>query len=166
MAGTRLRSAMIALIVSLAIAAGSAGFVLARQATPASESLIAGIFAGTCADFTGDAVEALRDLTLDNRNAEFMGLATAMVVLDSDTELDIALSTLLDSPHAIVVGDAGAPVACGDIGGFVDLRDDDEDLDIGIWPVEDSGYFGIAEIDGDDDDDETDISIYVAVPNE
>ena len=166
MAGYRFRNLAIALVASASVAAGTASFVLAQQSTPATETLVAGIYAGSCADFTGDPVETLRDLTLDSRNAEFRGLNTAMAVLDSDTELNIAIGSLLDSPHAIVVGDATAPVACGDIGGLVDLNDDDEDLDIGLWPVDDSGYFGIAEIDGDDEDNETEVSVYVAVPNE
>lgn len=166
MAVSRVRTIAIALVASASIAAGSAGFVLAQQSSPATDTLVAAIYAGSCADFGGDPVETLRDLTLDNSSAEFRGLPSAMAVLDSDTELNTGVETFLDNPHALVIGDAAEPVACGDIGGLVDLRDDDEDLDIGIWPVDDSGYFGIAEIDGDDDDDETEISVYIAVPND
>jgi len=156
-----------ALFISTAVAAGAAGLT-AAQSTPISNSaLVAGVFAGSCADFAGgEPVEALRDLTLDNANGEARGLPSAMAVLDSDTELRVSINTFLDSPHSIVIGDPSNPVACGDIGGLVDLNNDDEDLDIGLWPVNDSGYFGIAEIDGDDDDNETEISVYVAVPNE
>lgn len=167
MSGSRVRHLAAALFVSASMAAGAAGLATA-QSTPATapDTLVAGIYAGSCADFSGDAVESLRDLTLDNANGEARGLPSAMAVLDSDTELRVSINTFLDSPHSIVIGDPSNPVACGDIGGLVDLNNDDEDLDIGLWPVNDSGYFGIAEIDGDDDDNETEVAVYVAVPNE
>src|SRR5690606_15338226 len=99
-----------------------------------------------------------------------------MVVLESESEVDISMETLLNSPHSIVIGDPNEPVACGDIGGYVredDDDDDDSDIEIGLMPWGDSGYFGIAHIEGDndfdddddDDDSSTEIDVEVAVPN-
>ncbi|MCC6703805.1 MAG: hypothetical protein IT334_02945 [Thermomicrobiales bacterium] len=159
-------------LLSASVIAGGVGLSSAQQ-TPATDTLQASIFATSCADLSGEAVETLRNLTLDHADAEFRGLPSAMVVLDSDSEVEISLVTMLDSPHSIVIGDPNSPVACGDIGGHVPGDDDDDsDIEVGLWPWNDSGYFGIAHIEGendlddDDDDSNTEIDIEVAVPNQ
>jgi hypothetical protein len=162
----------VAFLISASVAGAAVGLTTAQQ-SPATTTLQASIFATSCADLDGTAVATLENLLLDDDDAEFRGLPTAMVVLDSDSDVDIAMKTLLDSPHSIVIGDPNNPVACGDIGGNVrDDDDDDFDFEIGLWPWGDSGYFGIAhlegdnDIDDDDDDSNTEIDIEVAVPNE
>jgi hypothetical protein len=168
-----------AFLISASVAGGAVGLSTAQQ-SPAVETLQAGIFATSCADLTGTAVETLDNLLLDDNDGsgEFRGLPSAMTVLESDSDVDISLSTLLDSPHSIVIGDPNTPVACGDIGGFIrdDSEDDDGfDLVVGLMPWGDSGYFGIAQIEGDnniddddddDDDGESEVEVHVAVPNE
>jgi hypothetical protein len=167
-----------AALLSASIVAGAVGVTTAQQ-SPATDTLQASIFATSCADLTGTAVETLDNLLLDDNEGagEFRGLPSAMTVLQSDSEIDLSMSTLLDSPHSIVIGDPNNPVACGDIGGYIrddDDDDDDFDLVIGLMPWGDSGYFGVAQIEGDndiddddeDDDNETDVEVHVAVPNE
>ena len=163
-----------ALLLSATVVAGGVGLSTAQQA-PAVETLQASNFATSCADLTGDAVETLENLLLEKDDADFRGLPSAMVVLQSESEVDLSMKSMLDSPHSIVIGDPNEPVACGDIGGYVPEEDDDDadDLEIGLMPWGDSGYFGVAHIDGDnnfdadaDDDSATEIEVEVAVPNE
>ena len=117
------------------------------------------IISGTCAD-PGAVVYQLREARPTTGTEQ--GSMEAIPVWESDTELDASLGSLLTEAHAIVVGDPAAPQACGDIGGVVD---NDNDLTIGLSPLNTPDAFGIAHIDGDDDDDnELDIDIYLAVP--
>jgi hypothetical protein len=150
----------IALAATIALGSGA----LYAQAV---DALPAAIVSGTCAE-QGAVVAELRDATPST--GDIQGAATALAVWTSDTETDLRLRDLLTSPHAIVVGEANSPVACGDIGGIVD---DDGDLTIGLAALDTPGYFGIADIDGDDDDDgdddsddddELDIHLFVALP--
>ena len=167
-----------AFLVAASVVAVGAGLSTAQQ-SPATDNLQASIFATSCADLTGEALETLENLLIDNDEgeAELRGLPSAMVVLESDSTAGISLKRMLDSPHSIVIGDPNTPVACGDIGGFIreDSDDDDTaDLIIGLMPWgEDSNYSGIAEFEGDndmeaddDEDGETEINVQVAVPNE
>jgi hypothetical protein len=84
------------------------------------------------------------------------------VVVESSTDDIGRLSgqDLTGSPHlvAVFVDDA-----CGDIGGVTD----DDDLMVGLSPVDESGYFGVANIEDvtDDDDDDLEVDVYVVQPN-
>ena len=85
-----------------------------------------------------------------------------MGVLTSESEVGVRLSNLLSSPHAIVIGDLAAPLACGDIGGFVRGIGDNDEIEIGLSSIADSGVFGVARLEADDD--EMEIDLYVAAP--
>ncbi len=142
--------------IALAATIGlGAGMATAQSGT----SLPVAIISGTCAD-PGAVVFQLREARPTTGTQQ--GSMEAIAVWESDTELDTSLSSLLNDAHAIVVGDPAAPQACGDIGGVVD---DDDDLTIGLAPLNTPDAFGIAHLDGDDDDDdELEIDIYLAVP--
>jgi uncharacterized cupredoxin-like copper-binding protein len=71
-----------------------------------------------------------------------VGSPEAVRVATSITTVDVALDTLLDNPHALVVtlGGEGAVVACGDIGGVASNGDL---IFFGLPEQNDSGYAGI-----------------------
>lgn len=126
----------------------------------------AGIYAGTCDD-RGDLAFQLRDLVVgpDSRGAlQFVGASNASVVESSETEeLAANIDTLTASPHVIAVfesGEESVVIACGEIGGFMVSGDDD--LAIGLRQANDSGFAGVALLDGDDDDNELDVDVYLA----
>jgi hypothetical protein len=124
------------------------------------DSLPVAIVAGDCTA-PGEVVATLEDATAPSGSMQ--GSETAIPVWESDSEVDLRLSDLLASPHALLVGDVGSPVACGDIGGVVD---DDDDLMIGLAAVDAPGYSGVADFDGDDDDDDDlDVDVYVVLPS-
>lgn len=120
----------------------------------------AGIYTGTC-EVMGERVFELRDVVVgpDNRGAmEFVGSPNASIVENShDTELQTSLSDLTETPHVIVVfedTEATNVIACGEIGGF--MISDDDDLYIGLRQQNDSGFAGVALLDGEHEDDEHD----------
>ena len=125
-----------------------------------SGEVSAAVHGGTCDDL-GSEVASL-DAPRPDRG-DWVGVENLGVVLESETDDVAPGEDLLSSPHSVVVFSEGNPVACGEIGGYVD----DDDLRIGLQPVDDSGYFGIAsidDIDDDDDDDEVEIDLSVFQP--
>lgn len=124
------------------------------------------IHTGTC-EAPGDVVFELRDLVVgpDSRGTlEFVGAESASVVEGSDsTVLSTTLADLTAAPHLIAVFESEGTdtmIACGEIGGFIVANDDD--LAVGLREQGESGFAGVAVIDGDDDDNEVDIDIYLA----
>jgi len=122
----------------------------------------AAIHAGSCAE-PGEQVVALDAFRTGMGSA--VGASGVPVVVESSTD-DIGRISgqdLTGSPHLIAVFADDAMVACGDIGGVVD----DDDLLVGLSPVDDSGYFGVANVEDitDDDDDDLEVDIYVVQPN-
>ena len=112
----------------------------------------AAVHSGGCDDL-GQEVASLT--VPSSEDGEWAGVDGIGAVLESETDDVASGQALLDSPHSIVVFAQGNVVACGEVGGNVD----DEDLDIGLRPVGDSGYFGIAKLNdvrGDDDTDGAD----------
>lgn len=122
------------------------------------------IHSGMCDDM-GEEVQVLDDSTAlgTGEHVGVEGLATVVLSETDDDEIDVSASTLIESPHSIVAYIDDSPVACGEIGG---LLDDDEDLWIGLEPLEDSGFFGIVELENidDDDDDDLEIDVYLVQP--
>jgi hypothetical protein len=124
------------------------------------------IRAGDCLA-PGEVVAELRDLVVgpnDRGALEFVGAQGASVVEESETTVpSVTLPDLTGSPHAIVVRESEGSdtvIACGEIGGFV--VSNDEDLAVGLRSQNDSGFGGIALLDGDDDDNEVDVDVYLA----
>ncbi len=160
----RWRAIILAAIVPLLAAAGPAA--PAQQVGSTDTLRPAGIHAGDC-DSPGGLVFELRDLVVgpDSRGTlEFVGAGGASVVEGSDgMELRTTLADLTSAPHLIAVFEGEGSdtiIACGEIGGFIVANDDD--LAIGLRPQNDSGFAGVALIDGDDDDNEVEVDIYLA----
>jgi len=152
------------LIITVLALAGAA--TQAQQTEGTDTIRPASIHSGTC-DAPGDLVFALRDVVVgpESRGSlEFVGASGAFVVEGSATsDLPTTLVDLTNAPHLIAVFESEGSdtlVACGEIGGFTVPNDDD--LDIGLREQGDSGFAGVALIDGDDDDNEVDVDIYLA----
>jgi hypothetical protein len=88
------------------------------------------------------------------------GSLAANPVMMSETEIDVNLDDLLETAHAINVHasdqDVATYIACGDIGG--PLLDDE--LYIGMNQQSDSGMYGIAKLEKEDDD-KTKVTVYL-----
>lgn len=156
---TRAASAAVGLL-AVALTIGASG----ARAQSSPENLPASIFQGTCAEFVGEPLVNLNQVTPNDPRigGTFRGSTDALGVLTSESDVRISLRTLLGSPYAIVIGDPTAPLACGEIGGFTRGVITNDDLDIGLQPVGDSGIFGIAQLEGDGD--ETEVDLMVAAP--
>lgn len=156
----RFRHMVLGFLVSSSLLAAAGD--MSAQESPAN--LAANLFQGTCVELAGSPLQRLSQVTPNDPRigGSFSGSRTATGVLTSESEPKIRLSTLLESPHAIVIGDPAAPVACGDVGGFTRGITNRDNLDIGLSPVGDSGIFGVAQLEGDGD--ETEIDLYVVAP--
>lgn len=139
----------------------SAGAIAGVSAQSSPSSMKASVVQGSCAEI-GAQLHSLRDVTNNDPRigGSFSGSSTAFAVLSSENDVRVRLSTLMNAPHAIVIGDLENPLACGDIGGITSRTSDS--FRIGIAAIGDSGVFGIAEIE--DDDNETEIDLYIAAP--
>lgn len=154
---------------------GGAAGVIAQGTTPESGHP-AHIHVGTCAELDPAPVADLFSLLPigverdDDGEAaetpEVRGTLTVGEVTYSETDnIEFAWDTMLAEPHAIVVHESEDRmdnyIACGDIGGVV--FDDGEEMVIGLKPVGDSGYSGIAML-SNDDNDEVDVEVYMSAP--
>jgi hypothetical protein len=99
------------------------------------------IHAGLCPG-VGDVVAPLNDVTVVGNEAQ--GVADSIHVDISQSTVPLGLADILAADHAINVhqsaDDMGTYITCGNIGG----HDVDGSLLVGMGPVGDSGYSGIA----------------------
>jgi hypothetical protein len=99
------------------------------------------IHAGQCPGI-GDVVARLNDVTVAGNESQ--GAADHIHVDVSKTTVSLALSDILAADHAINVhqsaDDLDTYIACGNVGG----NDVDGSLVVGLGPVGDSGYSGVA----------------------
>ena len=134
--------------------------------TPESEAHMnahpAHIHAGTC-DELGEVVFPLTDVALPV--GEMMGAEGGHPVEISDTNLpDVPLQTILDGQHAVNIhlsaDEIGTYIACGNIGGIVDSRENGEgqEISVGLTDLNESGYVGVAWL-GDDGNGGTNVGI-------
>jgi hypothetical protein len=154
--------------LAAALTVGVVGAGFAQDATPTATggAPVAGAFAnhlhlGTCDDLDPQPAVALADLTFPDWVASMAGEADAddvevvipepedfgnapIPVAVATTEVAVALADIVAGGHALNVhnpDDPGIYVACGNVGGVADERGD---LFIGLAPVEDSGFSGVA----------------------
>ena len=131
---------------------------LARGQEAADAPHPAHIHSGTC-DNLGDIVAPLSDVT-ELTAGEVFGAPTAVLVKESETDVDLPLGDILAAPHAINIHESAEAIqnyiACGDIGGRVI----DGDLTIGLLELNDSGHHGVAVLEGNDNG--TGIKVYLA----
>lgn len=149
--------------LSLVGAFGLGAALLAGGSAAAQDqaNLTAAVHAGSC-EAPGESVLALDAFRTGRGQA--VGVSGVPTVLESSTDDINGLSgqQLIDSPHIIAVFDGETIVACGAVGGLTD----DDDLTIGLSPVDGSGVFGIATIEEieEEDDDDLEIDLYVVQP--
>jgi plastocyanin len=146
--------AILTLLASLTMTLGSPR---ARAQETSEAPHPAHIHPGTCDDL-GDILAPLSDVAAITAG-EPQGVASAVPVEVSLSEVEPALSDLLAAPHAINIHESAAAIqnyiACGDIGGRVV----DGELVIGLQERNSSGYSGVAVLEEDDND--TDVSVYL-----
>ena len=162
-----------ALAASLGL--GGAMGLAAQDATPVNGHP-AHIHAGTCAELDPVPVADLYNLLPlgverdddgeVSEQPEVRGTLTVGALTYSETDdIEFEWDAMLGSPHAIVVHESedhmDTYIACGDIGGVV--FDDGDDMVIGLKPVGDSGFSGIAFLSSDDDG-EVDVDVYLSGP--
>jgi hypothetical protein len=116
------------------------------------------IHSGVC-PAPGDVVVALSDVGVVGNEAQ--GVADSIHVDIGLSTVELALADILGADHAIVVhqsaDDMGTYIACGNIGG----HDVDGSFLIGLGPVGDSGYSGIAWLT-DNGDGTTDVQVTIS----
>jgi hypothetical protein len=154
--------------LAAALTVGLVGAGLAQDATPTAMggAPAAGAYAnhlhlGTCDNLDPQPAVALADLVFPDWVAAMTGEAAAddievvipepedfgnapIPVAVATTEAPVALADILSGGHALNVHNPDDPsiyVACGNVGGIPDERGD---LFIGLAPVDDSGYSGVA----------------------
>src|SRR5918998_4784569 len=131
---------------------------LARGQEAADAPHPAHIHSGTC-DNLGDIVAPLSDVT-ELTAGEVFGAPTAVLVKESETDVDLPLGDILAAPHAINIHESAEAIqnyiACGDIGGRVI----DGDLVIGLRQLNGSGHHGVAILAGADDG--TGVKVYLS----
>ena len=165
------RSSRVAAVIALA--ALSLVVPAGRAQTPAAdteaEAHPAHIHSGTC-DQLGDVVYPLADVAYPS--GEEMGTAGGHRVKDSEANhVDVPLQEILDGEHAINVHlsaeEIGTYIACGNIGGVVQERENGEGMEIVIALAElnDSGHVGIAWL-GDDGEGGTNVVVSLIEPEE
>jgi hypothetical protein len=121
------------LVGSFALAGLAAAPALAQEsAYPVA------IVAGACGDL-GEVVAEL-DPALP-AEGEAVGAATARAAAESFTTVEVPFDTVLDAPHAVVVGEPEAPLVCGDVGGF---EDEDGGVTFGLAAEGESELSGVA----------------------
>ncbi|MGC4191188.1 MAG: hypothetical protein QM589_08475 [Thermomicrobiales bacterium] len=168
------RALTVGLLLAGSTIAGSVGLVAAQDSSTTTaantESHLAHIHKGTCANLDPapqqnlNNVEPRKDDDDDDKTPEPQGILTSPQVLYSKTDVDMKLDDMLSEAHAINVHlSAEQPevyIACGDIDGTVI----DDDLYIGLAPLNDSGYYGVAKLHKDGD--KTEVEIFLVVPAE
>jgi len=99
--------------------------------------------------------------------SEPMGAEAAIGVATSFSLVDASLEDILAAPHAINVHESeaniGNYIACGDVGGAIETGPGMEEggtLVLGLGELNDSGYSGIAVLEGRGD--QTEVIIYLA----
>lgn len=146
-----------------------AAFALAGAAAAqdGAESHPVHIHAGTCAEL-GDVVAPLADVAAPT--GEQMGPESALAVKISEVNnVPIPLADIIAGGHAINVhlsaDEIDTYIACGDIGGLVNERENGEgmELTIGLGELNDSGYVGVAWL-GDDGEGGANVGITLIEP--
>ena len=143
-------------LLALALAAAPVAGVLAQDAMEMAPHP-SHIHAGVC-PAPGDVVAALSDVAAVPGDS--MGVGTAIPVEAGISTVDLALADILAADHAFVVhqsaDDMGTYIACGDICGQVM----ESNLAVGLGPVGESGYSGIAWL-VDNGDGTTGVSLFI-----
>jgi len=154
-------------LAALTLAAGFITGVGSRASAHDEESHPAHIHTGSCPT-PGDVVYPLSNVGADfsvdgtpSAGAETVGSTSAVPVDASVTTVKSSLADIVAGEHAIVVHESAENIqnyiACGDVGGAMLGA---SDLPIGLAPLNDSGYSGVAWLH-DNGDGTTAVSVFL-----
>lgn len=171
MFGSRtLKSMSLTTVLAGSLLLGGAGIALAQD-EEAAVAFPNHVHAGTCAELEPAPAAPLTDITAwlnetDDETANApQGVLTASQVFRGETDIDMSLEDLLASAYSINVHESADNIdnyiACGEIGGVV-VDDDGDTLVVALRPMNDSGYFGLAFLEGNDDG--TNVKVWLAEP--
>lgn len=168
---TSIRQFVLGTALAGAIGLGGGIGVLAQD-PPMPEAHPAHIHVGTCAELDPNPVAPLNNLlpvgvdpeAEEPEALETLGSLTAGPVSTSQSEdVEFEWETMLGSSHAIAVHESETNIqnyiACGDIGGVV-FDDEGNKMVVGLHPVGESGFSGIA-ILSEDGDGMVDVEVYL-----
>lgn len=155
------RSRWIALVAVALLLALGVGFGAAQAQDAAVVTHPAHIHVGTCAELDPNPAAPLtsvaprgysvEDAAFADDLEDARGALNAAPVETSESTAEIGFDEVLETGHAVNVHaseqDLQTYIACGDIGGVVH----DDKLVIALTEQNDSGYFGIAILEPDDD---------------
>jgi plastocyanin len=161
-----------AFLAALTLAAGLiAGIGLRASAHEEGDSHPAHIHLGTC-DAPGEIVFPLSNVSSEFQSdgtpmaGSVAGAESAIAVDASVTTVPASLADIVAGGHTIVAHESDENIqnyiACGDIGGAMMGA---SDLPVGLGPVNDSGYSGIALLH-DNGDGTTTVSLYLTESEE
>ena len=151
---------IIGAMVASALAFMSAAGVLAQDATTEAEIVRhpSHVHVGLCPT-PGDIVAPLSDVSAIV--GEAMGPTAGIPVESASTTIGLALTDMLVAEHAVLVHqaheDMATLIACGDIAGPLVSG---TDLAVGLGPVADSGYSGVAFLT-DNGDGTTTVDVFI-----
>ena len=163
------RQVALGMFVAGGLAIGG-GLALAQDDVAVVPSHPAHIHAGDCANLDPNPAAPLNNVEprMSGDDPEETpapeGVLTAPAVLFSDSEdLDLSWDDMLATSHSINVHESDEAIdvyiACGEIGGVVV----DDELVIGLRPLNDSGYSGVAKLSKDEDGN-VDVEVYLSEP--
>jgi hypothetical protein len=172
MFGSRsLKSMALTSVLAGSLLVGGGGMVLAQDEETTGPAFPNHIHAGTCDELDPNPIAPLENITAwlndtddETENAP-QGVLTAAMVYRGETDVDLSLEDILAESHSINVHESEENIqnyiACGEIGGVV-VDDDGETLVVALRPMNDSGYFGLAFLEGGDDG--TNVKVWLAEP--
>jgi hypothetical protein len=160
------------LLFVLATVLGGASSIAAQDATteatpggPSAGYPIA-IHEGTCDNPTAEPAWQIDDAVavgVDQEEPEVVASEPIRTVTESSGDLDVKLDDLAGTEHIVAVHasseEFGTLAACGPIGGIKD----DGKLVIALTAVGDSGVYGVAILE--ENDDQTTLTVYVVPPS-
>lgn len=160
-------SSLAALMAAMMLFAGAIASFGSQASAHGDEAHPAHIHVGDCAA-PGEVVFPLSNVgsTFDvngtpTAGSEMVGQASAIPVDASVTTVAASLADIVAGGHAIVIHESaeniGNYIACGDVGG---MMLGESDLPIGLAPLNDSGYSGIAWLH-DNGDGSTDVNVFL-----
>ena len=152
------RSLGISVSMVLTLGLFTAGTALAQDVTRPTH-----IHAGAC-PAPGDVVTPLTDTAAGTGDA--VGSTAAIGVEVGHTTVELALADIVATDHSIVVhlgpDDMGTYLVCGDVGGVpMGIEMGMSDLAVGLAPVGDSTFSGIAWL-RDTGDGSTTVNVFIA----
>jgi plastocyanin len=165
-------TALTAMLAVLILSAGLMTGVGLRASAHDEASHPAHIHTGTC-ESPGDVVFPLSNVGADYEmdgtpmaGTEAMGASSAIAVDASVTTVQASLADIVSGGHTIVAHESAENIqnyiACGDIGGMMLGT---SDLPVGLGPLNDSGYSGVALLH-DNGDGTTTVSLYLTKSGE